>query len=613
MKRLRSVMAYTILAGVAAVACGKDEGGSGGSGNDAGAAGQSDRGLPPRAIRPGAAGSESGAGEAGGPGSTGSGDAGSSTGGSDESGGSTGAAAANAGGTVSGGTSSGGGSSGTGGTRPTGGASTVGGTSGASSTGGNGGTGGTTSTSGSGGTGGTSPTGGTAPSGGTGDSGGATPTGGTDDLSGGTSSGASGGSTAEGGTGGTSDSGGTGGTSDSGGTGGTPESGGTGGDEPVITTSACDISDLEEPTGRTLYVSPTGEDSGDCSSPCQTLQYAADQAEPGSLVLVADGTYAGFFLYEQHGITFRADGDAVVVEGEEPHWNRSAIDIEASDGVRIEGFIVQDSTREGIYVTGNDVVLLGNTIRNNGARGILTGFAERVRIIGNVTHDNTGEHGIYVSNSYGPDDAPVICGNVSYDNAVNGIQLNGDCDAGGDGTIDNAVVANNVVYGNGVKGLSIISAPGVLIANNVIYDNKQSGDGAGGIHLVNEPGCDDSTQSSSNGVVVNNTVIEPNMAAIRCNLGATGNRIFNNILVGNTGFASADEVGGNSFSSSNIEQTDTAGLLLEDAAPYAPQEGSPVIDAGEPTFEGASAPAQDFSGNARPAGDGFDVGAHEVL
>jgi hypothetical protein len=142
-----------------------------------------------------------------------------------------------------------------------------------------------------------------------------------------------------------------------------------------------------------------------------------------------------------------------------------------------------------------------------------------------VTFNSAEEHGIYVSNSRVPDDNPIIRGNISYGNAGSGIQLNGDCYADGDGTIEGVLIEGNRVYGNDLKGLSIISAPGARIQNNVIYEN---GDAAGGVHLVDEPGCNKPTTAA---IVVNNTINEPSMPGIQMNDGATGNIIFNNLIV----------------------------------------------------------------------------------
>ena len=358
------------------------------------------------------------------------------------------------------------------------------------------------------------------------------------------------------------------------------------------------------------YVAMNGTDNDVCSeaAPCRTLQHVANVAsEPGSVVFVADGEYVGFHSIHD-GITFYASGDNVAVN-DEHSWSSGQtgdnINIENNNDIVVDGFIVRDADRAGIRVVNADnVVVRNNRVGPNGRWGIFTGFAEQVQILNNETFGSEGEHGVYVSNSDSTNDDPIIRGNRVHGNNNNGIQINGDCHAGGDGVVTGAIVEDNWVYDNGFKGLSIISAPDVLIRNNVIVDNGLRA-GAGGIHLVNEPDCDPS-QSTSGGVVVNNTVVEPRIAGIRMNLDATNNIIFNNLLVSSTPIA--DEVGGNQISSSNLSLDSTAGLFGED---YQLVEGSSAIDAGEAQYGGVSAPAVAIDGTVRPQGDGFDVGAHE--
>lgn len=51
---------------------------------------------------------------------------------------------------------------------------------------------------------------------------------------------------------------------------------------------------LPEPTLRTLYVSPSGDDGNPGTSPgapLRTIQHAADLSQPGDLVLIQPGVY----------------------------------------------------------------------------------------------------------------------------------------------------------------------------------------------------------------------------------------------------------------------------------------------------------------------------------
>jgi parallel beta-helix repeat protein len=348
-------------------------------------------------------------------------------------------------------------------------------------------------------------------------------------------------------------------------------------------------------------VSPQGSDRGKCSeqAPCRSLQRAAEVAsEAGSLVLVANGEYAGF-RSEHDSITFRASGDKAVVGSGYPSDDgpaRDNIKIE-NDGVVLEGFVVRNGERAGITVLeARDVVVRNNRVGPNGKWGIFTGFAVGVQIIDNETFGSEGEHGIYVSNSRDDNDRPVIRGNVSHHNNFSGIQLNGDCESGGDGKIDGAVLENNLIYENNYKGLSIIAAPGILIQNNLVHDNGIKG-GAAGIHLTNQPDCD-ASQATNAAIVVNNTVVEPRIAALRITDDATKNLIFNNIFVSQKRPV-ADEVGGSHIADSNLKSTSSQGLFAEG---FTLAKSGKATAAGDTSFKNAKAPSMDKLGKKREAG-----------
>ena len=361
------------------------------------------------------------------------------------------------------------------------------------------------------------------------------------------------------------------------------------------------------------HVAATGDDANDgtAAAPWATLQRAAEQVQPGDTVFVHDGTYAGFQI-EQGGeagqpVVFQAVGNDVVVNAVNPVFGRDNINVEGADYVVIDGFRVRDAERAGIrVVTARGVVVKNNIVGPNGKWGIFTGFAHEVEILDNVTFGSADEHGIYVSNSDGAADNPIIRGNISYDNNGSGLQLNGDCFAGGDGVIEGAVIENNIVWDNYAKGFSLISISGSVVQNNLIYDNGRTA-GAGGIHLTDEPDCGLPT---INTVVVNNTIVEPRITGIRTSDDAASNIIFNNLVV--SAKPIVDEDGGNFIDdASNLTVSSVEGLFVDAAGgDYHLAEGSAALDIGVATYQAADAPTTDLDGNTRSQSE-WDVGAYE--
>ena len=371
------------------------------------------------------------------------------------------------------------------------------------------------------------------------------------------------------------------------------------------------------PRAATFYVAPVGNDAatGTSSQPWRTLQKAANTAQAGDLVLVANGTYAGMYISADgtttSPITFRANGSNVVVNSPNSSTPDN-INIEGGNYVTVEGFIVEDAPRAGIRaVIATGVKIRNNVVRRSGLTGILTGYTPAIEISGNSASGSLQEHGIYVSNSTSAADNPIVRGNDCFDNNKNGIQLNGDCDAGGDGIISGALLENNKVHHNNWKGFSLISVQNSTIRNNVIYDNGLLA-GAGGIHLADQPGCG---KPSNNNLVVNNTIYEPRITGIRMSNGSTSNTIFNNLVVASSSSRTIVDEGSGNFidSASNQLLTSLSGLFVSaGSGDYHLLPTSPAVNQAALTYHGATAPGLDIEGTNRPQGVLPDVGAYEL-
>lgn len=366
----------------------------------------------------------------------------------------------------------------------------------------------------------------------------------------------------------------------------------------------------------TYYVAVTGNDSnaGTYAQPWRTLQKAANAVRSGDVVLVANGAYTGFQITADGTaaapITFRANGSGVLINARNSSTPDN-INIEGGNYVTVEGFIVENAPRVGIRaVTATGVKIRNNTVRRSGLSGILTGYTPAIEISGNSASGSYQEHGIYVSNSSTTADNPIVRGNECFDNNQNGLQINGDCDAGGDGIISGALVENNVVHHNNWKGFSLISVQNSTIRNNLLYENGLLA-GAGGIHLADQPGCG---KPSNNNIVVNNTIHEPRITGIRLSNGSTNNTIFNNLVVASSlSYTIADEGVGNFIDPlSNLQLVSLAGLFVAPGSEnYHLPPTSVAVNRAVPTYRGASAPGTDLDGTNRPQGPLPDVGAYE--
>ncbi len=396
----------------------------------------------------------------------------------------------------------------------------------------------------------------------------------------------------------------------------------------------------------TYYVSNSGNNSNSGLSWAEaflTIQAAADVAVAGDLVLVENGTYAGFDFRNENGtsanpITFQADGNSVLINSSGPIRD-DGINIENADYVIVDGFIVNDMTGSGngIRVVVSDNCIVRNcSCDNNAERGILTGFTDDILIENNICTNALDEHGIYVSNS---SDRPIVRYNECYGNNAIGIHMNADVTLGGDGIISDAQIYGNRLYDNNLAaGINMDGLENPVVYNNVIYNNHF----AQGIALFQQDGAI-ATQGAK---IYNNTIIVPSDGrwGILVNVGSNPNTdILNNIILNFHAWRGCISVEDQSqFSSdynivndkmSNMGDGSTisfaawqalglgANSMLADPInqifndpgndDYSLLTNSQAIDSGSGSVN--SIVNVDFEGNPRPQGSTYDIGAYEYL
>lgn len=391
----------------------------------------------------------------------------------------------------------------------------------------------------------------------------------------------------------------------------------------------------------TFYVSNAGNDASDGSAatPWSTLQQAANVVNAGDTVIVRAGNYTGFDLRRDGTasarITFQAE-PGVNITARNP-ITPDGINLEGADYVTIDGFNVSNMPRTGIRsVVNQHVIIRNNVLDNNRNWGVLTGYSDDVLIENNVASRSQVEHGIYVSNS---GDRPIIRNNTIWGNRANGIHMNGDRFAGGDGIISGAIVEGNKIYGNGASGGSGINGDGVqdsIFRNNLLYDSKASG-----ISLYQIDGG----AGSSNNQVVNNTVLVSSTGRWALNIqnGSTGNTVRNNIFYNEHSFRGSVDISSDSLSGftsdynivmnrfttnggesvlslaqwqaatgqdqHSVVATPAQIFVNPAAADFHLLAGGSAVNAGTSLF----APSVDLDGVARPQGGAFDIGAYELI
>jgi hypothetical protein len=453
-------------------------------------------------------------------------------------------------------------------------------------------------------------------------------------------SGDPGATTGDGGTGpASSASGGEGGSTSTGAT-SSSGSGGSGGGPPA---AACSASSLPPPDTDCdqAFVRCVGEGREHA-----TIQEAADQAVAGDVVVVAEGTYAGFQIdasgTPEAPITFVADGTVTV---DAPAPTGDGIRFENVSHVRLIGFSVEDVPERCIAARGASpeepmvgLWIIGNRCRGAGVEGFYLSEVSQSRVELNDIADtgiggSTRSHGIYLANA-GADGTTLRGNSISgaTPDESNGIHFNGDLSVGGDGIISGLVVESNVVWGNAQNGFNLDGVQDSVFRNNVVFAN--------GRHALRAYAID-GAQGPAGLVVVANTLLTDVGWPLRLTEDLGGHVVFDNILLTddpNAGsiaiedgvaFSSASNAVVDRFSADGEESlvdlaewqalgydagsfvTSPGELFVAPGSDFQLLPGAPAVDAGLPTFLGQDAPATDVAGTPRPSGAGFDIGAYE--
>jgi len=321
------------------------------------------------------------------------------------------------------------------------------------------------------------------------------------------------------------------------------------------------------PSGAaTRFVSPTGNDSNNgqtAATAWRNLQKAADMAQPGDIIDVADGNYSRFTISNKGSvpdmppatkgtpIVFRATASGAIINSGTSSStspdNRDAIKIYRCNNVIIHGLRTESAFRAGCRIDEcYYVTVQGCVFANGGTWGLFTDYSDYCVIEGNECYGSKKEHGIYHSNS---GDHGILRGNYCHNNSASGIQCNGDgaqlvpaFGTRGDGFIEDTLLENNLLVENGGgtqstagatsagggAAFNMVCAKNNIIRNNLILNNYASGIAGSDNGLGSQWG-------SPSNVIYHNTIYFPAGRGRHCLIMKTGSHswtIKNNICIG---------------------------------------------------------------------------------
>lgn len=222
------------------------------------------------------------------------------------------------------------------------------------------------------------------------------------------------------------------------------------------------------------YVSPTGlnTNSGDITSPWQTIRYGANQLNPGDTLFVRGGVYGEAVLVNRSGtatapITITAyPGETPVIDGQTlPDTDWQMLLCLNGDYIHASGLEIRNCNMQaknpypqkpyggyGVKLSGHHNKVSGLNVHHNRSQGILAGGDYSI-VEDSVVWQNCQDNNFPVHAGWG--NGLAICRGGNND----------------DGITNNAIARRNIVFNNWGEGLDAYEADGVIIEDNIVYDN----------------------------------------------------------------------------------------------------------------------------------------------
>jgi hypothetical protein len=329
-----------------------------------------------------------------------------------------------------------------------------------------------------------------------------------------------------------------------------------------------------------------------------TISAAVSLAQPGDLVLVAQGVYHESVKLTTEKVTLRGESrEKVVIDGRLRQPNGIVV---TAPGVAVENLTVRNNTQNGVLVTGSAAAAAGSP----GPGGYDTGDEPvtflKSFLVSHVTATRNGLYGIYafsaqdgvIEHSYasGSADSGIYVGQckpcriVVRDNIaeLNAVGYEGTNASGDMYVVGNRLVGNRVgLTTNSDHQEKLLPQQGALVAGNLVAANQQDStpeqaDGGWGIGIGIDGGSD-------NQVIRNRIAGNVNVGLVitaTADIPPNGNQIMDNIFAANGvdvgwTFPTATQGRGNCLRGNELVTTVPAQLATTASCPVADASSAP--------------------------------------
>ncbi|MBF2009099.1 MAG: DUF1565 domain-containing protein [Chlorogloeopsis fritschii C42_A2020_084] len=293
-------------------------------------------------------------------------------------------------------------------------------------------------------------------------------------------------------------------------------------------------------SGSVIYVNPeTGSDTTGAGSseaqPYKTITYALNQAQPGTIIQLAPGTYNAesgetFPLIIKPGVTLRGDestkGQAVLIQGSgtyiSPTFARQNVTIRADKNSMINGVTVTnpDSRGTAVWIESANPTIANSTFTNSVREGVFVTGTANPKIENNVFVQNKG-NGVSVAKSASGEIRNNLFQDTGFGLAIGGTST--------------PLVEGNQILQN-IDGIYISESAKPILRKNVIQNNKRDGV----VATINAAPDLGTPESPGDNLIRSNTRHDLHNATKTIKIMAIGNDIDAKKIAGSVEFVAAD-------------------------------------------------------------------------